>query len=126
MQRYENEYCEISFNNRIPRNIISMNISRFSLYKLITKSDIILFNDIYLFSYHIFATGIRCPTPIVPEFTELLNSWSLSGEYSYKSVITYRCMTGYELVQGDLSLKCGQTKEWIGEIPDCQSKKVSV
>ncbi|KAK2172864.1 hypothetical protein NP493_923g00015 [Ridgeia piscesae] len=62
-------------------------------------------------------TEIRCPSPDQPAFTEV-DVTALS--YVYKTIVTYSCQTGFDLIAGDTERTCLANRRWSGVKPLCR------
>ncbi|XP_078662291.1 sushi, von Willebrand factor type A, EGF and pentraxin domain-containing protein 1-like [Branchiostoma floridae x Branchiostoma belcheri] len=61
-------------------------------------------------------SAIHCPS-----MTALANGY-FTGSNAYRSVVTFHCLPGYELV-GDESLTCQADRTWSGPLPTCDVVK---
>ena len=62
-----------------------------------------------------FSLGGDCPD-------ETISKGRVSGGNSYGDSITYTCNSGYGLVGGDVTRKCGLDGQWKGKRPSCKGK----
>lgn len=71
-----------------------------------------LFKIIFIFNL---SSEITCGQPDGIE-----NGVIRASDYSYSSVIEYRCNLGYYLTNGDYLRECLITGEWSGKQPICE------
>ena len=65
---------------------------------------------------------VDCPAP------DVANAIVIDGNsppYGYKSFLTYKCKTGFE-INGANSITCEIESEWNPPIPECKKGKVSI
>ena len=68
-----------------------------------------------MYIYRTFFVG-KCYNPGSP-----YNGWKDGNDFFEGKDVTFRCSQGYDLI-GLQSIRCLQTGQWSGSVPQCKSK----
>ena len=67
-----------------------------------------------------YLAAIRCPLLTSPNHTEVVSGDPYVNFYN--TTIKYQCAKGHDLMFGDLSRTCQDSKTWSGSEPTCRGK----